>query len=248
MDNYLSAQSTAASRLFAFTLAEVLITLGIIGIVAALTIPNLVGFYRWKTLETAFKKGASEIAQALDRYQADNGERFIPDYKSEWTLKPILLKYFSLYSDCGMGADRTEEALERACLKNYYYAGDSANNSTIYKNYTNTQAIPMTYFDDGQFVTSDGILVLLNNTKSSFTAISIDVNGHLKSPNRLGYDLFMFQIDDKDGRLRAMGAPGTVYYSKIDSYCSKASTNSMNGAGCTYKALTDPTYFKNLKF
>lgn len=106
----------------------------------------------------------------------------------------------------------------------------------------------MTDFDDGQFVTADGIIVLLNNTITSFTAISIDVNGHLKAPNRLGYDLFMFQIDDKDGRLRAMGAPGTIYYSRNDSYCSKTSTNSMNGAGCMYKALTDPSYFRNLKF
>lgn len=35
----------------AFTLAEVLITIGIIGIIAALTIPNLMGLYRKKLLK-----------------------------------------------------------------------------------------------------------------------------------------------------------------------------------------------------
>ena len=39
-----------------FTLAEVLITLGIIGVVAALTIPNLVANHRAKELEIALKK------------------------------------------------------------------------------------------------------------------------------------------------------------------------------------------------
>ena len=38
----------------AFTMAEVLITLGIIGIVAALTIPQLIKNYQHKELEAAF--------------------------------------------------------------------------------------------------------------------------------------------------------------------------------------------------
>lgn len=40
----------------AFTLAEVLITLGIIGVVAALTLPALMADYRAKELEVRFKK------------------------------------------------------------------------------------------------------------------------------------------------------------------------------------------------
>lgn len=40
----------------AFTLAEVLITLGIIGVVAAMTIPNLISNYKAKRLRTQFLK------------------------------------------------------------------------------------------------------------------------------------------------------------------------------------------------
>ena len=76
--------------------------------------------------------------------------------------------------------------------------------------------------------------------------ISVDVNGYQKKPNRLGQDLFMFQIDDK-GALRPMGAEGTDYYSDTDAYCSISSTSNVNGAGCTYKALTDDKFFKDLK-
>lgn len=47
-----------------FTLAEVLITLGIIGVVAAMTMPTLVSKYRQRALETAFKKTYSNLMQA----------------------------------------------------------------------------------------------------------------------------------------------------------------------------------------
>ena len=48
----------------AFTLAEVLITLGIIGVVAALTIPSLIQKYEEKQTVSQVKKAYSEISQA----------------------------------------------------------------------------------------------------------------------------------------------------------------------------------------
>ena len=50
-----------SSKKAAFTLAEVLITLGIIGIVAAMTIPTLVSNYQKKVLKTQFTKKYAEI-------------------------------------------------------------------------------------------------------------------------------------------------------------------------------------------
>lgn len=47
-----------------FTLAEVLITLGIIGVVVAMTIPTLISKYKHKEYETRFKKAYSMLAQA----------------------------------------------------------------------------------------------------------------------------------------------------------------------------------------
>ncbi len=41
---------------FGFTLAEVLITLGIIGVIAALTLPNLIANYQKKVWATQLKK------------------------------------------------------------------------------------------------------------------------------------------------------------------------------------------------
>ena len=47
----------------AFTLAEVLITLGIIGVVAALTLPSLINRTKNRELHTAFLKTYSELNQ-----------------------------------------------------------------------------------------------------------------------------------------------------------------------------------------
>ena len=44
--------SNRINKQFAFTLAEVLITLGIIGVVATLTIPSLINNYKAKRLHS----------------------------------------------------------------------------------------------------------------------------------------------------------------------------------------------------
>jgi len=51
-------------RTKAFTLTEILITIAIIGIVAALTIPGLINNYKEKSIITALRKIYSELTQA----------------------------------------------------------------------------------------------------------------------------------------------------------------------------------------
>ena len=68
------------TRRAAFTLAEVLITLGIIGIVAALTIPSIVADYRNKQTATKLKHAYSVVSQALTAAQVQNGDVFGWDF------------------------------------------------------------------------------------------------------------------------------------------------------------------------
>ena len=49
----------------AFTLAEVLITLGIIGVVAAMTMPTLINSTQGAQYKTAYKKALSVMSQAV---------------------------------------------------------------------------------------------------------------------------------------------------------------------------------------
>ncbi len=57
-----------------FTLAEILITLGIIGVVAALTMPALIQNYTNNVAETRLKKFYSIMNQAILQSIVDNGE------------------------------------------------------------------------------------------------------------------------------------------------------------------------------
>jgi prepilin-type N-terminal cleavage/methylation domain-containing protein len=212
-------------KLVAFTLSEVLISLVIIGIIAAITVPTLIQRYQDQALKSALKKNYSVLKSALDKYQVDNGERLLPSDVKRFQLKSILMKYLKATKDC------------------YNSFSASVCTSNPYKTYNN-HAMWTSMFDDGQFVLQDGTFVLLQNENGEVSAdrqnnyISVDVNGYAKKPNRLGRDLFMFQLMS-NGDLLPMGTKGTDYYSETDEYCSNTSASNMNGAACTAKVLRD---------
>lgn len=68
---------------FGFTLAEVLITLGIIGVVAALTIPTIVTKYRRQATETRLKKFYSVVNQAIQMSIAEKGSITLEDQNNQ---------------------------------------------------------------------------------------------------------------------------------------------------------------------
>lgn len=88
-------------KMTAFTLAEVLITLGIIGVIAALTIPALIQNYRNQVVESRLKKFYTVFNQAILRSVADNGETINWDWQSgkdAWdsNLEKYILPYMNI--------------------------------------------------------------------------------------------------------------------------------------------------------
>ena len=221
---------------FAFTLAETLITLGIIGVVAAMTLPAIINQTRAKELETGLKKANSVIQAALNQMNYDEGQTVnAANYSNRRFIKSFK-KYFKVSKDCGTNS----------CEKPSTDNGTTSYSSKTYKTYNNLSFVNMSLFDDGQIFINDGMLIMVeNNTnlESKNLFISVDVNGYYKKPNRWGHDLFTFQVTDS-GKLLPMGAKGTAY--NTNSYCSPTLVTSLNGIACTYKALTEKDYFKNL--
>ena len=64
---------TKLTVLYGFTMAEVLITLGIIGVVAAMTLPAIINETRNKELEVQFKKVYSELNQIAQLFKNEKG-------------------------------------------------------------------------------------------------------------------------------------------------------------------------------
>lgn len=81
----------------AFTLAEVLITLGILGVVAAITIPTLVQNYKdraWATANKVFVRRLEEALKTMNTQQTLAGYRSTADFVGE------LSKHFKIVKTC----------------------------------------------------------------------------------------------------------------------------------------------------
>ena len=84
----------------AFTLAEVLITLGIIGVVAAFTLPTLISKYQEHVIISKYKKMYSTLANAYNLAIAENGS---PDQWQVETRIDFLKKlepYLNVSEEC----------------------------------------------------------------------------------------------------------------------------------------------------
>ena len=212
----------------AFTLAEVLITLGIIGVVAAITLPNLMTAYKARTLRSQFMKSYSLVQQAYKMMQADEESTSPDDYNR--TFKDTYKRYFTGITNCTYSTN--SPCLNRAI--------------SPYKTLDGTIKVNTNWIDDGQFALKDGTLLMFENPSFSTNTIRIwifvDINGISRRPNRLGYDLFTFQLTDEV--LKAMGDEGTDFVG--DNYCSFSTNGYLNGITCANKAKNDPDYFKKV--
>ena len=87
-----------------FTLAEVLITLGIVGVIACMTLPTLNNNVQKQTYEAGAKKAYNIISNAVSMYMVDQGVDDLtetPLYNNQDGLRAFVNKYFRVSIDCG---------------------------------------------------------------------------------------------------------------------------------------------------
>lgn len=181
-----------------FTLAEVLITLGIIGIVAAMTMPSLIANYQKKVWVNQLKKSVSIVEQGIRLMMADEG---VDNIYYTTTFAPVKANECRLD---GKGSSADEENF--SCI-------DYANG---FKKYFNgeIQAVPPDYIWHYYDIISDADDVGLINICRSImvlndgmiicpigNGVSVDVNGY-KRPNMFGKDIFSFEFAE-DGHVKA---------------------------------------------
>lgn len=219
-------------KVLGFTLAEVLITLGIIGVVAAITIPGIMTKNKAHRLKSQYQKAYSEISQAIKMMKYDEISLDPKTYSSGNPFWKTFVTYFKTAHWCETAGNNKD-----LC----FYSGD-----TSYVTLDGKSKPPWSRFDDGQFVLLDGALLMLENPYGSSNApiwIHVDINGKNVKPNKLGYDVFTFFVLDEE--IVPMGAPGTPY-TDMDRYCNTEVTNQYNGFACSYKVMSDNDYFKKI--
>ena len=166
----------------AFTLAEVLITLGIIGVVAAITMPALIAKYQKKVFANRAKQAYSILAQAIKLSEVQNGEA--KDWvlgnntaleNTERFLNQYILPYLNSPKLCGIGGG---EAVLKKC------------------------GMPVSANGISYFLTNGStVSIVVHQISTTIGAISfmiVDVNGKA-GPNIQGKDAFYFVLTTENG-------------------------------------------------
>ena len=169
----------------AFTLAEVLITLGIIGVVAAMTIPNLISSYQKKATVTKLQKAISILNQAYRLSYDENGDISAKDVlASGMTNEEYFNTYWAPY-------------IKKAHLcKTYSECGYKTSNPWKYAKGTSCGTHVVSTRVRTTFYTPDGFLYLIliasvNDPEvRENNNIYLDLNGGA-GPNVFGKDVFI---------------------------------------------------------
>ena len=170
-------------------MAEVLITLGIIGIVAAITLPTLIGNHQKKQTALQLKKFYSIMSQAILRAEADYESFEYWDFGNNNNTIEFAKRYFVPYLNIIKTYEpRTFPAdLEYSCL--------NGNNCNAYGDIENN---PKFVLIDGTMITSFDYATGGAASKNPIINIIVDLNG-FKKPNKFGRDVFMFSMQKEHG-------------------------------------------------
>ena len=187
-------------KYIAFTLAEVLITLTVVGIVATMTIPVLMSTIKKNTLKSQYKKAYSTFQLALKEAITDYGYRPACAYSSSHSHDNSGCNKFwrTLYKKYKVIQHCPGHAYRDGCIPNYKGSDevvvDQGNN------------IPSSNFPPGfngntirnnsdVHVMNDGTIFIKygGNLNVSYPIIGVDINGQ-KGPNKWGCDLYAFTL------------------------------------------------------
>lgn len=166
----------------AFTLSEILVTVGIIGVIASLTIPNLIKDYQKQQTLSKLQKVYTSLSQAVKQSEIDNGSNIDWDWGTGMTVRqsfdtywaPYLkiLKYCTTYTECGYKA-------------NIFYKKDKI---------TSAWSIVDTVNQTTVILSSGEVLVVAKTAKLVF----LDINSS-SLPNAYSKDIFIFTVDPNKG-------------------------------------------------
>ena len=219
-------------------MAEVLITLGIIGIIAAMTLPQLIKNYKQHEIEVRLQKSYSMISQAFLSAQAKHGE--INDWP-EWDNAEQILTNYIVPEFTFVKNYKTEGKYgNNICFEKGYFSGSSDEHKLQY-GWLNGTHISNPFYTGvtASIQLPDGSCLALNPNETPNTLemhnrlIAIDLNGSSKSPNRAGYDLFFFSVDKNTIK------PTCINQTKeyIERNCDK--NIAVSGFCCAAKIATD---------
>lgn len=226
----------------AFTLAEVLVTLGIIGVVSAMTVPTLMQNYQRKSYVTQLHKVYNEMQQAFLQYMVDKNAIDLREagLTNKDDTKAFVRNYLKVVVDCN------GDVLEPCFSESY----KNMNGGVVTGLNAADWGGPSVVLANGASIFFDYVSRYsgtVNGKPYYYGAFIVDING-LKGPNIVGRDLFRMNyfmdgtIDEADGNpyCRKEGLCGgsdlrTLRENRFNNSCA----SSTDGIGCFGKILND---------
>lgn len=218
----------------AFTLAEIMITLLIIGVVASIILPAIIEDTQNEEFYTLLKKDYSIFSDAAKRMMMDNGGNLAGLFTNGFDIQNKFGEHIILTKKCSNA--------QQGC----FYAGTSTwqnlHGDDGWFNHTSSGA------NSSTAILSNGGLVFFqlqatdceNNYGTGSLAehtcgwIHIDVNG-FKGPNTLGRDIYALFVTNTG--MQPFGIPKASYHS-WSAYCNKDYAGNDSGQGCAAKVLS----------
>ena len=195
-----------------------MITLGIVGVVAALTFPSLIQSYREKATVVQLKKHYSMIQQAYlrainDNGTADNWNLVANSYNTEENMLYHLKPYLNIIKYCG--ASTTD------CWQEPRYDLNKSKAEPIGRYRAFSKAI----LSDGSIIATRVNDITFSDDINRFVDCYVDLNGE-KGPNVYGKDIFQFYFTRN--KVIPFGVPGAYNFDK--GWCSRIGT--YHSVGC----------------
>lgn len=173
-----------------FTLAEVLITLVIVGVIAAVTIPALVNNFRFSQYRAGVLKAMSVLNQAVLKYKIDNGENpqcgYFNKISGQYRLTDCRKLYDYFTKNLNIQKYCSSHAYLNGCMPEYD-GGDTIMPSQAFSpggdclKFQKSEILAQT-----AFITTDGMIFFPYS--KDVPIFVVDVNG-FKGPNKYGYDM-----------------------------------------------------------
>lgn len=187
-----------------FTLAEVLITIGIIGIVIAMTLPILIGKYQDQVLITQSKKTFSIVSNVMDtlKFYSGGDDYSVVFANSSEEILNEMTRHIKIIQNCGTktGCWAKETKPQKKTEEKYsFYNSHSIAKAVLLDGSTigiqsynkrNVGSDCLSWFDSGETDINGNPIY---NYSNQCGLIFFDTNGE-KGPNQYGVDTFSFIV------------------------------------------------------
>ena len=202
-------------KLLGFTLAEVLITLGIIGVVAAMTIPSLIISYQKQETATELKKIYTTLNQAVRLSESENGP------SSGWILPATEGNYTQSNAYWDTYIIPYLAVIKKSTANNCFSQNATWLDGKNFTEFTSTNTRSVILKDGASIYFGD---IGIGITSYDYGQIWVDLNG-VKKPNVVGKDIFKLKFTHKTGRMNLyeINMSRNILLSDGDYHCNKNS-------------------------